>query len=323
MATPSLRQVGSNTVNNHVCLTRRFTRAFKRVFLAAGCGIMLASPALSNPSLSCHYSLSNWDDNTARQALEQWPTSSGQFILVLNGQVDAQLPPQQCQQLQQWLRKHEDLSSSYTLKLYYGKHPNKQAKVASQGKHTKTSHKTISTDKSKDRHKDLSIVLSPGQPLLLSPRNWHQSPKRLSQQTIQTSKVHIVQKQDQKSTKGKVATHRTAYNEGRPALSKKSPQQDEQWLAIETELRNPVSFGFTLFAKKASSPTLVVSQHYWDETSQQWLEQFKRSQGVKLKQWYNLDQLLFKSDSPANSERKYSTQSKSEYSRYFIYIDKP
>lgn len=323
MATPSLRQVGSNTVNNHVCLIRRFTRAFKRVFLAAGCGIMLASPALSNPSLSCHYSLSHWDDNTAKQALEQWPTSSGQFILVLNGQVDAQLPPQQCQQLQQWLHKHEALSSSYTLKLYYGKHPNKQQKAASLVKHTKTSQKTISTDKNEDRYKDLSLVLSPGQQILLSPHSWHQSPKRLSQQTIHPNKAHIVQKHNQLNTRGKIATHRTSYNEERSALSKKPPQQNEQWLAIETELKSPVSFGFTLFAKEASSPTLKVSQHYWDETSQQWLEQFKRSQNIKLKQWYSLDQLLFKSDSPANSERKFSTQSKSEHSRYFIYIDKP
>ncbi|WP_299975236.1 hypothetical protein [uncultured Pseudoteredinibacter sp.] len=310
-------------MNNHVCLIRRFTRAFKRVFLAAGFGIILASPALSNSSLSCHYSLSNWDDNTARQALEQWPTSSEQFILVLNGQVDAQLPPQQCKQLQQWLRKHEAQSSGYTMRLYYGKHPNKQLKAAAQGKHSQVRHKTISTDKSNGRYKGLSLALSPGQEVLISPRSWHQSPKGLSQQTIQASNVHIAQKQDQNSIKNKIATHRTAYNEERSALSRKLPKQNEQWLAIETELKNPVSFGFTLFAKESSGPTLRVSQHYWDESSQQWLEQFKRSQSIKLKQWYNLDQLLFKSDSPVNGERKFSTQSKSEHSRYFIYIDKP
>lgn len=310
-------------MNNHVCLIRRCTRAFKRIFLAAGCGVILASPALSNSSLSCHYSLSNWDDSTARQALEQWPTSSGQFILVLNGQVDAQLPPQQCQQLQQWLRKHEALSSGYTMRLYYGKHPNKQLKAATQGKQTEARHKTISTDKSKDRYRGLSLVLSPGQEILLSPRSWHPSPKRLSQQTIHPNKAHIAQKQNQQGTRAKIATHRISYNEGRSALSKKPPQRNEQWLAIETELKDSVSFGFTLFAKKDSSTILKVSQHHWDETSQRWMEQFKKSQSINLKQWYNLDQLLSKSDIPANNERKFRTQSKSEHSRYFIYIDKP
>ncbi|WP_299768556.1 hypothetical protein [uncultured Pseudoteredinibacter sp.] len=280
---------------------------------------MLVPSAYSNTNLSCHYSLSNWDDSTAKQALEQWPTSSGQFILVLNGQVDAQLPPQQCQQLQQWLRKHEALSSSYTMRLYYGKHPNKQLKATAQGKHTEARHKIINTVKSNGRYKDLNLILTPGQEILLSPRNWHHPPKGLSQQTMQPNKTHIAQKQYQ----GKIATHRTSYNEERSALSKKPPKQNEQWLAIETELKSPVSFGFTLFTREDSSPTLKVTQHYWDETSQQWLEQLKRSKSIKLKQWYSLDQLLFKSDNPANNERKFSTQSKSEHSRYLIYIDKP